>query len=261
MGNYIQNESEKVETKSEELATDEKYDTDDDCDQEAIVNENDGRRRITLKEAEHDHIFKCIGYMEITFEHKDAGRHREMGTGTVFHVKNDGTTLILTAAHNVRTLAHGCKDCNKYFYTSKKHMHQNCKGNLTINVIVKAAEIRFSRRSIYNKYTKVVDDKNIEVIYGDVEDMCFCDTNTMFIDEFNYKNFPTATGGYDVAIIQFKDNTKYYTPYVENIILKNGFSTIEENKEFSIWGFPGDKVTDQKQNGLWGMESLDNGKY
>eukprot|EP01084_Bolivina_argentea_P300872 518909_1 len=124
-----------------------------------------------------------------------------------------------------------------------------------------ATEIRFSQRSIYNKYRTRLGDHELEICYGDNVKSYLCDTNMIFIDNVNYNSFPSGTAGYDLAILKLKKKTQYYKKYVGNIRLKNGKEMIEKLREFNIFGFPGDKVTNNKQNGLWRMKSLQNGMY
>eukprot|EP01084_Bolivina_argentea_P148216 259165_1 len=236
---------------------------DDYCNQEAIVNDEDGRRRAPDSEDRNEAILKCIGYLEITWTHKngdDIIKRREMGTGTVFHVAKDGTTYVLTCAHNVRTGIYCCSKCKNYSF--KKTNHGVCAASNYQREIINAKEIRFTRRFIDNEGRKKQGDVELVIKYGDSEEVYLCDTQDIFIDDVNYKSFPTGTSGYDLAIIKFKKKTKYYEKHVKNIKLENGANTIQTTKEFNIWGFPGDKLTiDKKQNGLWGMKSLDNPTY
>eukprot|EP01084_Bolivina_argentea_P005830 11000_1 len=237
---------------------------DDYCDQEVVVNDKDGRRRAPDFEDKDCNILKCIGYMEMTWTKKngnDVIKRRECGTGTVFHVGEDGTTFILTCAHNIAHALYCCSNCGNHSFNKKKNYccpapDYKREPNLT------ATEIRFSQRSIHNKYTKQIEDnKQLEVYYGDTEESYLCDINIIFIDNENYNSFPSGSGGYDLAIVKLKKKTQYYKKYVANIRLKIGKETLQKLKEFNIFGFPGDKATNNKQNGLWGMKSLENGMY
>eukprot|EP01084_Bolivina_argentea_P142680 250634_1 len=185
---------------------------DDYCDQEAIVNDEDGRLRVPESEDKNEAILKCIGYLENTWTHKNGHeiiKKREIGTGTVFHVTGDGTTFVLTCAHNVRTAIYCCSKCNNYSFT--KTSHGVCRASDYEKEIINAKEIRFTRRFMHNEGRKKQDD-GLELVikYGDSEDAYLCDTKYIFIDDVNYKSFPTGTGGYDLAIIKFKKKTKYY---------------------------------------------------
>eukprot|EP01084_Bolivina_argentea_P292313 502503_1 len=167
---------------SNRIQTEQKYDDidsdDDDCNQEVVVNDKDGRRRVPDFEDKDEHILKCIGYMEMTWTKKngnDVIRRRECGTGTVFHVGQDGSTFVLTCAHNVSHALYCCSNCGNYSFSKNKNY---CCGapdyKREKNLI--ATEIRFSERSIYNKYTKQIEDnKQLEVYYGDTEKSYLCD--------------------------------------------------------------------------------------
>eukprot|EP01084_Bolivina_argentea_P226338 382333_1 len=214
----------KINAKSEskeQASTDEDDDDDDHCGQEAIVNNVDGRRKVTQSEDKTENIMQCIGYLEASFK-TNQDKLNVAGTGTVFEVKTDGTTLVLTCAHNVRALIYKCSKCNKEMFIKKRHNNHEISDFLP-GKIVKANTIKFMRRSILNEYQRPIGNGNIEVIrYGDTEEVYVCDVNKLFIDEENYAKFPTGSGGYDLCVLQFIDNTKYYQTYTKHIELGNG---------------------------------------
>eukprot|EP01084_Bolivina_argentea_P050501 92884_1 len=85
----------------------------------------DRRCRVPDFEDKDEHILKCIGYMEMTWIKKngnDVIKRRECATGTVFHVGEDGSTFVLTCAHNVAHALYCCSNCGNYSFSKK----QNC---------------------------------------------------------------------------------------------------------------------------------------
>eukprot|EP01084_Bolivina_argentea_P191580 329085_1 len=232
------------------------------CDKDAIVNDCDGRRRLTESEDKHENIMECIGYLDVSFEYNGDKLHL-FGTGTVFHTKSNGDNLVLTCSHNVRQLIHKCSKCNQNVWHIKQDQHKCNISNFNSSQMVKANVIKFKRRSILNKYLKNTQDNKTEIVeFGDTEQVYTCDINNIFIDEHNYSQFPTPSSGYDICVIQFTDKTKYYQKYVASIRLRSGQTTIERLKEFNIWGFPGDKLNYKgQQEGLYGMKSAEDGDW
>eukprot|EP01084_Bolivina_argentea_P288200 494636_1 len=253
------------------MAEEEKYekeDTEEYDNQEVIVNNTDLRVKVIESDDRKQSIMECIGHLKSDFIY-DTNEYRKSvaGTGTVFHVGNDGATFVVSCAHNVRTLVWHCSKCNKYM--NDKAIHDPCSDTFVLNLqrkIIKANRIKFVKRCIHKKYEKVIDDSKKEIIeYGDTENVYECDIANIFINEEKYKQFPTGSSGYDLCVIRFKNKTKDYKNLVKNIRIQNGKQIIEEMREFNIWGFPGDKLKivddKQEQQGLFGMKSHENGQY
>eukprot|EP01084_Bolivina_argentea_P054536 99995_1 len=183
------------------------YDSEEYANQEVIVNEHDLRIKATKSDDKNESIMQCIGHLESHYIYDAHGGYRKStaGTATVFHVATKGETFAVSCAHNVRTLVWECNNCNKYM--ENKIEHDECDTTYMKQKLIKANDIKFVKRCIVNKYEKKMDDSKNEIIeYGDVEQVYECDCDNIFINEKMYSLYPTASSGYDLCVIKFKNN-------------------------------------------------------
>eukprot|EP01084_Bolivina_argentea_P271125 461204_1 len=212
---------------SEEKYNIEQLDDEDvlcDTEQESILNDTDLRRKAhELKyKFNNSAIMDCIGKISSNYVDKYKKRWNTVGTGTVYRT-NGKTAYILTCAHNLRLNLYDCSNCHTM---SKKEVCWKCGSNNVQLVIVKAGTISFEIRDIETgKHVRQYD----------------CDMDHNILDEIMYLKYPKPAGGFDVAVLQFKDATGYFKHKSKNILVVNGelfFKLKNKNMQYYLFGYP-----------------------
>eukprot|EP01084_Bolivina_argentea_P053260 97773_1 len=231
MGNYIQKNK----------PDDEKDQSDDDVN-ELLVTGDDGREPIyDFPKIKKTPIIHCVGQIKCHYRIKAFSRIG-YGTGTIFKVEGQHA-YVLTAAHNTRALFKQCPHCKEAHDLKSVTCTCGSKQKL-VKTLFNATDIEFIRLGITeNDCGKIIDRKQCEVAY---------------VDDVNYRKYNKPCYGYDIMILQFKDNSGFYNEYTKNIRLESYNPNISINhvKSFRIFGFPFDKYEQHNIWGLYGMRSV-----
>eukprot|EP01084_Bolivina_argentea_P266331 451720_1 len=233
------------DNKSQFIDIKEEYD-DSDGEQEAQVNQDDLREKAFGCSIQNQNIISCIGRIKATYIKSNNSSESRGGTGTVYKVV-DSYAYVITCAHNIRLTEYfQCNQCNQ---RNHKRICPQCKvPNSTANIL-KAGKVYFQRRKLENG----VGEKEYK-----------CDSEIVYIDDDKYTQYPFAKGGYDIAIIKFKDVDNYYKNICENILLVDGklFQRVRDKHAYYIFGYPQTVIknpfTDKykQREAMWGAESI-----
>eukprot|EP01084_Bolivina_argentea_P153823 268191_1 len=223
---------------------DSKYDDDDDYNECVLEKGNDRRRSIRDSPNKLDTIIECVVSIksEYTPDKKLQQHEFSHGTGTIIHA-NEQNIYILTAAHNIIAVQKECKCGTKTLKencVNKNCMSSNPTTYKTQNKI-KAEKILFSLR----------DQSGVCIETHQIDDFKFPD---------EYYEFPTASGGYDIAILIFKCKKKEMVDSYREKCSKFSFINDEYfgggKSLMHIYGYPYEKM-EKRNDGtyyyLWGM--------
>eukprot|EP01084_Bolivina_argentea_P280800 480268_1 len=198
MGNKRSKTKSHDEQKHTHFDTDEKkhihYDIEeheDDDIEEVCVSGGDKRLEIYNTKHKKDIIISCIGHLRINYGNVGGGY--SIGTGTIFHVK-DNKCFLLTCAHNIRTKLYHCTNNQcKGKMLSKTPCNRCGSPVIKKNDLFKATGVTFVRWAV-SKET-----------FGDHEDEYDCDMNECIINDTEYYKYPHVKSGNDIAILVIND--------------------------------------------------------
>eukprot|EP01084_Bolivina_argentea_P259503 437858_1 len=215
-------------------------DSDSDHDyQEVVVNGSDYRKPVYKFVSHRDlQIIKCIGQIEAEYNYIVEHDYKEssVGTGTVYRVTNDGSSFILSCAHNVRHQVKHCSKCNTYNPTNKKC--SKCNNKCDQRKVIQPTAIEFHR------YTTTDKD------FAHLEDSYVC--KEIYVPEA-YDEHRFGEKGFDFAILMITDHDDgYYAQNCHNIKTAIGSDVLKQYKRFSIFGYPGKDYENAKKDELWG---------
>eukprot|EP01084_Bolivina_argentea_P304051 525039_1 len=221
---------------------DTKYNDDsetDEDDKQTIVNGADYRAEIYEFPVHRDlSIVQCIGQIQCEYNYQIEHDYRvtTIGTGTVYKVA-DNAVFVVTCANNQRLRIYECKSCKKYI--NRKKFCKKCQQTLTSDdkKLLKPTKIEFKRR------------KTTRINFGLVE--CIYKCEEIYAPR-GYDQNTVLTRGFDVAILMFYDNSKYYSEYCKNIGLEIGKKATEIHKRWCLFGYPGVDWGNAKKNKLYG---------
>eukprot|EP01084_Bolivina_argentea_P178576 308649_1 len=239
---YKDEEKKQEQTVIDQLDKDCASDDEEDIGEEAIVNQHDQREEAYKFNIKNTNLRHCVGRLTTKFMDKHNNKITEIGTATVFKI-DMGYAYAITAAHTLRKSIYFCAKCNNTSY-DQQCGKCNTKES-SVRSILKAKKVYFERRN----------DKTAEF-----EAKYNCILDDISINDTQYERFPFAASGYDIAIVQFKDDG-YYNNICQNILLVDGkkiheIQKVQQNRiPYFIFGYPG--YIEKKANyQLFGGESI-----
>eukprot|EP01084_Bolivina_argentea_P147029 257301_1 len=238
------NESNEIKRQDEDESSDEE------TEKETIVNENDLREPVyDLKyKFKNSSVIDCIGKLQAKFINIYNNRYTTVGTGTVFKTTNN-TVYVLTCAHNIRLTRYHCTHC-KRMNATKKCSGCSSKDNST-QEILKADKVSFEIRDLKS---------------SEQQRKYNCNMHQIEIDDEKYSFAPITSSGYDVCILTFNDEERYFENKCKNTVLVSGklLYDLKPNNvaiEYCIFGYPYSVSIDDipiKQEKMWGAVSIKN---
>eukprot|EP01084_Bolivina_argentea_P111610 199086_1 len=226
--------------------SDQKYELKEDNDlsdeeTEVVVNDAD------LRDKAHNLVYKlknykiidCIGKLSMIFMDQYGSKKEGVGTAVAYRTSN-GITNLLTCAHNVRLRRYHCKACKQL---NKAKTCPTCASEAnSVQEILKADSISFEIRNLKT---------------GEQENKWDCNIDNIYLDDFNYANYPKPSDAFDIAVLSIRDDG-YFADKTENILLVNGMWLNElkqENMPYYIFGYPYE-VKGIKRKEMWGNVSI-----